>query len=298
MAQYRGWTLGLLADFLCKINAYKEKKMTGKEIRLERIINRNTGKTVIVPMDHGVSSGPITGITNLKEAMSKVAYGGANAVIVHKGIVSQGHRKRGMDMGLIIHLSGDISRGDGPDAEALVCSVEEAIRLGADAVSVHVSIGSNRKDMLPILGNVAQTATAWGMPLIARISPQDHNAGEIKHAARVGAELGADIVSVPYTGDPDSFHEVVEGCHVPVIITGGHKMQSDRAILEMAHGAIRAGAAGVSIGRNVFQNEDPSGMVTTLAMIVHDGAEVEVTLGVLEANRETNRAGILYAVPC
>ena len=273
--------------------------MTGKEIRLERIINRNTGKTVIVPMDHGVSSGPITGITNLKEAMSKVAYGGANAVIVHKGVVSRGHRKRGLDMGLIIHLSGDISGGDDPGADALVCSVEEAIRLGADAVSVHVSIGSNKKDMLPLLGNVAQTASAWGMPLIARISPQNiHNAGEIKHAARVGAELGADIVSVAYTGDPDSFHEVVEGCHVPVIISGGHKMQSGRAILEMAYGAIQAGASGVSIGRNVFQHEDPSGMVTTLAMIVHDGAEVEATLGVLEANRETNRTGILYAVPC
>jgi DhnA family fructose-bisphosphate aldolase class Ia len=79
--------------------------MIGKEVRLERIINRNTGKTVIVPMDHGVSVGPIMGITNMKEVMSQVADGGANAVVVHKGMVGQGHRKSGPDMGLIIHLS-------------------------------------------------------------------------------------------------------------------------------------------------------------------------------------------------
>ena len=84
--------------------------MSGKEIRLERIINRGTGKAVIVPMDHGVSSGPILGITNMKEAMSQVAAGGANAVVVHKGMVARGHRKSGPDMGLIVHMSEDILR--------------------------------------------------------------------------------------------------------------------------------------------------------------------------------------------
>ena len=83
--------------------------MSGKEIRLERIINRDTGKSVIIPMDHGVSVGPILGITNMREAMSQVAEGGASAVVVHKGVVGRGHRKSGPDMGLIVHLSASTS---------------------------------------------------------------------------------------------------------------------------------------------------------------------------------------------
>jgi len=97
--------------------------MIGKEIRLERIINRNTGKAVIVPMDHGVSAGPIMGITNMKKAMAQVADGGANAVVVHKGIVAKGHRKSGPDLGLIVHLSGSTSLSPEPNAKTLVCTV-------------------------------------------------------------------------------------------------------------------------------------------------------------------------------
>ncbi len=94
--------------------------MIGKEIRLERIIRRDTGKAVIVPMDHGVSSGPIAGITDIRDPMRRVAEGGANAVIVHKGIVDKGHRKGGPDMGLIVHLSASTSLSLDPNAKTLV----------------------------------------------------------------------------------------------------------------------------------------------------------------------------------
>jgi class I fructose-bisphosphate aldolase len=259
--------------------------MSGKEIRLERIINRDTGKAVIVPMDHGVSSGPILGITNMKEAMSQVAAGGANAVVVHKGMVARGHRKSGPDMGLIVHMSASTSLSPEPNAKTLVCTVEEAIKLGADGVSVHVNIGNgHEKEMLTDLGNVAYTAAQWGMPLLAMIYPRgqkikdEYEVGAIRHAARLGAELGADVVKVSYTGDPDSFAEVVQGCHIPVIIAGGPKMESDRAILEMVKGAIEAGAAGTSIGRNVFQHKSPNKIVGALCMIVHKNASVEEAL--------------------
>lgn len=259
--------------------------MSGKEIRLERIINRDTGKAVIVPMDHGVSSGPILGITNMKEAMGQVADGGANAVVVHKGVVSRGHRKSGPDMGLIVHMSASTSLSPEPNAKTLVCTVEEAIKLGADAVSVHVNIGNgHEKEMLTDLGNVAHTAAQWGMPLLAMIYPRgqkikdEYDVGAVKHAARLGAELGADVVKVSYTGDPDSFGEVVQGCHIPVIIAGGPKMESDRAILEMVKGAITAGAVGTSIGRNVFQHKNPTRIVGALCKIVHENASVEEAL--------------------
>ncbi len=264
--------------------------MTGKEIRLERIINRDTRKAVIVPMDHGVSVGPILGITDMKEAMSQAAEGGANAVVVHKGIVGRGHRGSGPDMGLIVHMSGSTSLCPEPNAKTLVCTVEEALKLGADAVSVHVNIGNgHEKEMLSDLGSVAQTAAEWGMPLLAMVYPRgekitdEYDPEAIKHAARLGAELGADIVKVSYTGSPESFREVVDGCHVPVVIAGGPKMDSDRAILEMVKGAMEAGASGTSIGRNVFQHDNPTKIVGALHMIVHGNETVEASLEYLNS---------------
>jgi class I fructose-bisphosphate aldolase len=262
--------------------------MVGKDIRLERIINRNTGKTVIVPMDHGVSVGPILGITNMKEAMAQVADGGANAVVVHKGIVARGHRRSGPDMGLIVHMSASTSLSPEPNSKILVCTVEEAIKLGADGVSVHVNIGDdNEKEMLAQLGNASRIASEWGMPLLAMVYPRgrkiedEYNVEVVKHAARLGAELGADVVKVSYTGSPDTFRKVADGCHVPVIIAGGPKMDSDKAILEMVRGAIDAGASGTSIGRNVFQHKNPTRIVGALSKVVHENLTVEAALDFL-----------------
>jgi len=259
--------------------------MIGKNIRLERILNRVTGKTVIVPMDHGVSVGPILGITDMKEAMGQAAEGGANAVVVHKGVVASGHRGGGRDMGLIVHLSGSTSLATEPNAKTLVCTVEEAIKLGADAVSIHVNIGNGReREMLADLGKVAYSASEWGMPLLAMIYPRGENVTDeydvevIKHAARLGAELGADVVKVSYTGSRESFSKVVDGCNIPVIIAGGSKMDSDRDILDMVKGAIEAGGSGTSIGRNVFQHKNPTRIVGALSMIVHEDASVDEAL--------------------
>jgi fructose-bisphosphate aldolase/2-amino-3,7-dideoxy-D-threo-hept-6-ulosonate synthase len=87
----------------------------GKQVRLERIINRKTRKIIIVPMDHGVSVGPIKGLVNMPEAINKVADGGANAVLLHKGVIKTGHRGYGRDIGLIIHLSASTALGPDPN---------------------------------------------------------------------------------------------------------------------------------------------------------------------------------------
>ena len=113
----------------------------GKQIRMERILNRKTRRTVLVPMDHGISVGPIDGLGDMKTAINSVAAGGANGVVVHKGLVMEGHRGDGPDIGLIIHLSASTSLSPFPNAKTLVCSMEEAIKLGADAVSIHVNLG-------------------------------------------------------------------------------------------------------------------------------------------------------------
>jgi fructose-bisphosphate aldolase/2-amino-3,7-dideoxy-D-threo-hept-6-ulosonate synthase len=254
----------------------------GKRIRLERIIDRKTRRTVIVPMDHGLSMGPIEGIEDMAAIINKVAEGGANAVVLHKGIVRAGHRGYGKDIGLIIHLSGSTSLGPEPNNKVLVASVEEAISLGADAVSVHVNVGAeNEPEQLRNLGETAETCASWGMPLFAMMYPRgpkikdQHDPTAVAHAARVGAELGADIIKTVYTGDVDSFRKVVRGCPVPVVIAGGPKMVTDRDVLQMAAEAMEAGAVGISIGRNIFQHKDPIAMTRALARIVHEDAKVD-----------------------
>ncbi len=263
--------------------------MIGKEIRLERIIDRNSRKTVIIPMDHGVTVGPIEGLADMRTAVSKVVAGGANAILIHKGIIRAGHRGTGKDVGLIIHLSAGTSISPDPNAKELVCSVEEAMKLGADAVSVHINLGAETdKEMLAQLGYVSERCLEWQMPLVAMMYTRgpkiknEFDVNNVKHAARVGAELGADIVKVPYTGSVDSFTEVVQGCTVPVVIAGGEKMDSDEDIFEMVEGALKAGAAGVSIGRNAFQHEKPDKMVKALSKMVHEGATVQEAIETLK----------------
>ena len=262
--------------------------MIGKQIRLERIMDRNSGKTVIIPMDHGISSGPITGLIDMKKTVAEVSDGGANAIVIHKGLVESGHRKRGRDLGLIIHLSASTSLSPDPNTKVLVCTVEEALRLGADAVSIHVNIGADDENkMLKDFGRVSKAAKEWGMPLLAMVYTRgqkiknEYDSKVVKHAARVGAELGADIVKVPYTGSVESFGEVVAGCFVPVVIAGGPQMETDRDVLVMVQGAMEAGGSGVSIGRNAFQHKKPSVIVKAICKIVHEGASVEDALKVL-----------------
>ena len=262
--------------------------MIGKKIRLERIIDRNSHKTVIIPMDHGVTVGPIEGLADMRTAVSNVVAGGANAILMHKGIVRAGHRGTGRDVGLIIHLSAGTSLSPDPNAKELVCTVEEAIKLGADAVSVHINLGAETdREMLQQLGQVGERCMEWQMPLVAMMYTRgskikdEYDAGNVKHAARVGAELGADIVKVVYTGSVESFAAVVEGCTVPVVIAGGPKMGSDEEIFNMVQGALEAGAAGVSIGRNAFQHKNPTKMVQALSKMVHEVASIEEAAAIL-----------------
>jgi predicted phospho-2-dehydro-3-deoxyheptonate aldolase len=263
--------------------------MIGKKIRIERIIDRNSRKTVIIPMDHGVTVGPIEGLADMRTTVSKVVAGGANAILMHKGMVRAGHRGAGKDVGLIIHLSAGTSLSPDPNAKELVCTVEEAIKLGADAVSIHINLGAETdKEMLAQLGQVSEQCVYWQIPLVAMMYTRglkiksEFDVNNVKHAARVGAELGADIVKVPYTGSAKGFSEVVQGCPVPVVIAGGPKMDSDEDIFKMVEGALNAGAMGVSIGRNAFQHKKPDKMVKALSKMVHNGASVKDAMSTLQ----------------
>ncbi|MDW8236832.1 MAG: 2-amino-3,7-dideoxy-D-threo-hept-6-ulosonate synthase [Aquificaceae bacterium] len=260
----------------------------GKELRLERIFNRESQKTLIVPMDHGVSSGPMEGITNVRQAVEDVAEGGANAVVLHKGMVKAGHRGKGRDIGLIVHLSASTDLAPTRNDKVLVCSVEEAIKLGADGVSIHVNIGADlEREMLKDFGLVSRLCEEWGMPLLAMVYGRGKEINQydekvVMHCARIGAELGADVVKVPYTGNEESFRKVVEGCPIPVVIAGGPKTTSVDEVLKMVEGATKAGAKGISIGRNIFQEEKRTKLVRALCKIIHEGASAELAKKALE----------------
>ncbi len=256
----------------------------GKTRRLNRIF-RADNRTVIVPMDHGVSIGPVKGIENMQDTVNRLLKGGADAVVLHKGIAN---RVNIDGAGLIVHLSAISNLTPNCQNKVQVCTVQEAVRLGADAVSVHVNIGAQDEcAMLTTLGRVADECDQYGMPLLAMMYPRgpkipnEHDAAAVAHAARIGAELGADIIKTNYTGNVESFRHVVEGCPVPVIIAGGPKAETTQQILQMVHDSMKAGCAGLSIGRNVFQHENPTLMVKALVAIVHEDASVEQALKLL-----------------
>ncbi len=262
--------------------------MYGKERRLRRILP--DGKVVMIPMDHGVSDGPIPGLQNIQEMISKLSNGtGVDAVVVHKGIA----RKVDVgQMGLIVHLSASTKLAPESRWKVRVGSVMEAIRLGADAVSVHINVGApNEPQMLADLGGVAEDCDEYGIPLLAMMYPRgpnitsEHDPQVLAHVARLGAELGADIVKTPYSGDVESFRRVVESCPVPVVIAGGPKAKTDEDVFKMVYDSIRAGAAGLSIGRNVFQHNNPAAMGKALASIVHGGGRPEEAMAVLRESR-------------
>lgn len=257
---------------------------SGKTRRLRRIMQKDN-HTVIVPMDHGVTIGPIQGITNMQQIIDQLVKGKVDAILIHKGIAKQ------VDVGnagLIVMLSGMSNLSPNLNGKVQVCSVQAAIRVGADAVSVHVNVGSQDEDkMLHNLGKVADECDIFGMPLLAMMYPRgpkipnEHGVDVVAHAARIGAELGADIIKTNYTGSIDSFKTVTESCPVPVVIAGGPKCKTLEEILQTTADAMKAGAAGLSIGRNVFQCDKPTVLSKALTAIVHESASVEQALKIL-----------------
>jgi fructose-bisphosphate aldolase/2-amino-3,7-dideoxy-D-threo-hept-6-ulosonate synthase len=237
--------------------------VTGREVRLSRILR--DGKMLCIPMDHGISSGPIAGIDDIHRMIYICEDAGLTSVLVNKGIVKSMPRPSRVGV-----LAG---------------SVEDAIRLGADGVSLHINIGAKEEpEMLIKLGSISAECLKWNMPLIAMMYPRGeniknpHDPDIVAHTARVGAELGADIVKTVYTGDPDSFKRVVKGCPVPIVIAGGPKASSDEEVLEMTKGAMEAGAVGVTFGRNIFQHRNPPAMVRALAKVIFENASIKEAL--------------------
>jgi fructose-bisphosphate aldolase / 2-amino-3,7-dideoxy-D-threo-hept-6-ulosonate synthase len=249
------------------------RMVDGKSVRMARITRH--GKMLCVPMDHGVSDGPIKGLDTIQNTIRSVEQGGASAILTHKGILRS--LAQPPNLGLIMHVSASTKLGPSLNRKVLVGGVLEALQLGADAVSLHANIGGNEEaEMLEQLGIIARDCDEYRVPFIAMMYPRGEGIKNpsdpeiVAHVARIGAELGADIVKTVYTGDPDSFRRVVRSCPTPVVLAGGPKSENELEALEMAEGAMEAGAIGVTFGRNVFQHENPQAMVKALGAVVYD----------------------------
>ncbi|MGX7829182.1 2-amino-3,7-dideoxy-D-threo-hept-6-ulosonate synthase [Actinokineospora sp. 24-640] len=248
--------------------------MTGKALRLARLSRRGDSRFLFVPMDHSVSDGPIVPAARFDGLVRDVVTGGADAVIVHKGRVRLLDPRVLRHAALVVHLSAGTAHSPDPNAKTLVGSVEEAVSLGADAVSAHVNIGSpTEARQLADLGAVAAAADRWGLPLVAMVyargpaitEPAD--AALVAHIVNIAADLGADIVKTAAPRASARMAEVVADAPIPVVVAGGSDEGTD--LLGFARQMMAAGCQGLAVGRRVFGHPAPRGLVRGLAEVVH-----------------------------
>ncbi len=256
----------------------------GKQARLERI--GTGGRYVIVPMDHGITMGAVEGLVDIGSTVEAVTAGGADAVLTQRGVAGRVHPNKN-DAGYLVHLNGSTTIGPDETDKRITGTVEDAIRAGADAVSVHVNVGSEHEpDQIEDLAEVTAAADRYNVPVLAMTYARGHDvrdddpelfAEDLGHAVRLGEELGADLVKTAYSGSAATFERVVESTSLPVVIAGGSR-GTDRETLSMVRGAMDAGAAGVSMGRSIFQHEEPGAIAAAVAAVVHDDADAESAL--------------------
>lgn len=247
----------------------------GSANRLGRIFDPVTGRTVMLAVDHGYFLGPTSGMERPGEALAPLLpY--ADALMVTRGLLRAAVAPplRG---GIVLRISGGPSVV-GPDLadEVITTSIDEALRLDAAAVAVSVFVGSSfERQTLANLASTVDRAAASDLPVLAvtavgkELGNQDLR--YLSLATRICAELGATMVKTYYA---PGFEELVASAMVPVVIAGGKKLETVEDALEMAHGAVAAGAVGVDFGRNVWQSSHPEAIIRALRAIVHDGATV------------------------
>lgn len=248
----------------------------GRDARLARL--RTKDRYLVVPMDHGITLGAVRGLADVESTVAAVTRGGADAVLSQKGLAPRVHPNKN-GAGYVVHLNGSTAIGPDERDKRPTGTVEAAVRAGADAVSFHINVGSvHEPDQLSQLATVTDDAVRFGMPVLAMayargpdVASDDPEA--LGHAVRLAEEVGADLVKTGYTGDSETFERVVEATRLPVLIAGGAR-STDRETLETVRGAIDAGAAGVSMGRSIFQHDDPKAMTQAVSRVVHDDLDV------------------------
>ena len=262
----------------------KEQGLSGSEIRLGRLFDRESGRSFVTAFDHGVALRVPPQAGGALEVVEKIVGGGPDGVLISPGLLKQaGHlfAFRGAPVPIVrtdMTLLDERTRDLGEQYRVLI-GPREAAALGAGAVVMYLiqgpETGTQFADNVRAVAHAAWEASEVGLPLIVEATLWGSRVSEKKdpdllaYGCRMAAELGADAVKTEYTGDPETMREVVEACPVPVLTLGGAKGHSEEAVLEAARGAMDSGAKGVIFGRNVWQTDDVAAMSGLLREVVH-----------------------------
>jgi len=246
---------------------------------------REDGRVFIVAMDHaGFSDKPLPGMIHPGETIRKVVAGGADVVMTTFGTATN-FTEELAGCGLIVSIGTGSPMG--------IYAVEAALSIGADGLKTmtYPWLASDPNSVLNAL-RVGAECHKWGMPYLVETIPGGffgdgkfrtmddklRTPEKIAAGARIGAEAGADFIKTFYTGSPETFKVVTDNCHVPVIILGGGKTDSDRELLEVVKDSLDGGGKGVAMGNNIWRHEHPDKIVAAIASIIHDGATVDQAL--------------------
>src|SRR5256884_6142988 len=249
------------------------------------------GRSVVIAMDHGTTDGTVKGFEDPQKVLEQVIAGGADAILTSVGIARH-FSKQLKDVGLMIRCDGATS----PLLERpreLIIGIDDVLSTGADAAAAMYIPGSvNGHNSTMYFPRLATEAHRWNIPVMAEALPygfEEHPAARavdpVADTCRTAVENGADIVKTFYTGEYESFRKVIRSCYVPVLVLGGPKTHGDREFLESIRDAMDAGAAGVVIGRNVWQATSPTAMTQALVALVHQDASVDDALHILHESR-------------
>lgn len=253
--------------------------MNGVQRRAKRFFDSKSGRAVLLTLDQGVSDGMIQGMPKVPDVLELAGEKGVQGVVLNKGMARAYGWRLAPSALLGVQLSGGTRHGLPPYAKTLVCSVPEALRLGADAVCLQVNIGNDLEDrMLADFGMAVEEAHQLGAPVIATIAARggqivnERDPSLIAHCIRLGGELGADILCVPFPGAAEGFAQAVAASPAPVLALAGAGSGDFAGVLTMVRNALDAGAAGVSVGRAVLLQPKPAKALAELLSLTHNNA--------------------------
>jgi class I fructose-bisphosphate aldolase len=255
---------------------------TGKQIRLNRLIQTETNTCLICAIDHGMTS-PVflDGLYDTPARVQEAIAGGANVLMLGRGVVGDTAQYFHRDTSLALMLTASAAGRPGGALITPIGSVEEALRLGADAVVVYVALaGDNEAEAITYLSHIGESCEQLGMPFIAEAEypnayqsltsmAEAFGAEYLMRNARLCAEMGADIVKVNWSGDQKSFGDIVRACARPVVLAGG-SLISDEELLGRMEQAREVGAVGCSVGRNIFQHQKPEAITRAISRVFRD----------------------------
>lgn len=260
--------------------------MLGKAVRLSRLVNPESNKMMAITVDHAISRGiaPMVGLYAIQDTIDKIIAGRPDAMTMTKGIAERCMWKHVGKVSVLMKVSNYSPVA--PTKDTIFGTVDEAIRMGADAVSMGaMTLGNFQGEQFEAIGRFADECSLKGMPLIGHVYPKGESVPvdqrtaweNIAYCCRSACELGMDIVKTTYTGDPDSMAKVIS-C-VPssfrVVIQGGDSCKTLDDYLTMTRDAMDCGVGGVTMGRFVWDYPDVSALVVTLRKIIHEGYSVK-----------------------